>query len=167
MVNAQMPTGATPQGVRFFLGLAIVVFGYATALIGCVAFFKIPLVLTIGMMFAGLAAIFLPSWIDGRLAFAQTSRAHSATYVIGLLMILALEVAFANSNWMTWYLHPAGYQSTWLFLVAAFFHCRSILRHFPPENRSAEVPIAGYDENQIDNPYSPPMRSQPDTKQSS
>ena len=122
--DVSLPSDATPIGVRFLFGLAMVVIGYTTALIGCILFFKIPLTLTIVMMLSGIVlATFLPTCVDRRLAFTQSSRTFITTNMFGLFLIVAIMVAFANSNWMTWYIHPLGFQSTWLVLVTAYFHC--------------------------------------------
>ncbi len=154
------PLDPMPRGLRFYFGVSILSVGYATALFGSIAFFKIPLFLTCVIMFGGIIATFLPVLFDRRLAFFSSSRAYTATNLIGSFLIIAIMVASANTNWRTWYIHPAGFQSTWILLVAAFFHCRSIRKHFPSTNPPAENPITDYDESQKDNPYSAPMRSQ-------
>ena len=151
---------AIPKGIRFYFGVAILLFGYTTALLGSIAFFKIPLSLTCALMLGGIFATFLPVLFDRRLAFVLSSRTYIATNLIGSMLIVAIMIACANSNWKNWYIHPAGFQSTWLFLVAAFFHCRGILNQFPSTSVTAEISKTDYDESQKNNPYSPPMQSE-------
>ena len=157
-IDPTQPVLAPPKGVRFYIGLAIVFIGYTTALFGSIAFFKIPLVQTIGLMLVGATATLLPTWIDRRLGFPNVGRAYTTTNVVGSFLIIAILAAFASSNWTKWYIHPAGFQTTWIFSVAAFFHFRNILTLFPSKNCHYEVPITD-DESQKDNPYEPPLRT--------
>ena len=161
MVDAAKPSETTQKGVRFFVGLAIVMIGYSTALIGCLAFFKIPLLITTGMMLGGLlVATILAKFVDHNLAFPAASRVYSLTNLIGSLLIVAIMVAFANSNWKTWYIHPAGFQGIWLVLVGAGFHSYAIQKCFTRGARISEMQMTDYDEKEASNPYAPPMRQQ-------
>ena len=162
MQEHSITTYATPKSLRYFVGLLVVVVGYSTALAGCLAFFKIPLFLS-GAMFIGglLIAMLLPSWLDRRLAFAQTSRAFVALNLFGSLLICAIMLLFANSNWKTWYFHPAGFQSAWLVLVAAFFHVKGIRQQAGWKSRKIEILTSEYNEAQASNPYAPPMQARP------
>ena len=119
-------------------------------------------------MLGGLiVATTIPIWLDSRLAFQQSGRAIVTTNVIGTLLIAGVMVVFANSNWKSWYIHPAGFQSTWLVVVSAFFHIAGIKQLFDARINGNEIPIYEYDENQASNPYAPPMRSKPSTDEKS
>jgi hypothetical protein len=163
MLDPSVPSDATPNDSGYFVGLVIAVFGYVTALTGCLAFFKIPLALTFGMLLGGfLIALLLPRWLDRRLAFTQSSRVFLATILGGQALIVALLILFANPNWKTktGYIHPAGFPCSWCVLVAATFHCVSIIQQTGWKNRNTDNPITDYNIDQESNPYAPPKHSQ-------
>lgn len=82
-------------------------------------------------------------------------------YISGILLILAFMVWFADSNWKTWRVHPAGFQMTWIVSLAAFFHFREVLKRLRMHKSTTEIPLSEYDENQSQNPYAPPMQPRP------
>ncbi len=145
MHERSAPPDANHLGAGYFVGLTIAVISYGVALVGCLAFFKIPLALTVGMMSGGLLiAMLLPKILDRRLAFANTSRAYRFVSILGVLVIASIMGVCANSNWMTWHFHPAGFQSTWFVLVTSFFHFREIQKQ-----SKIELVLSYYDENQL------------------
>ena len=159
-----IPTDATPKNARYFVGLLVVVVGYSTALAGCLAFFKIPLSISGAMFLVGLlTAMLLPRWLDRRLALRQSNRAFVAMNLLGSLLIVCVMLLFANSNWKTWYFHPAGFQSAWLVLVSAFFHCKGIRQQSGWKSPKIEILTSEYNEAQASNPYAPPMQARPMT----
>ena len=159
-----VPADASQLGARYFVGVTIAVISYGIALVGCLAFFKIPLALTVGMMSGGLfIAMLLPRILDRRLALKNTSRAYSLVSIVGVLVISSIMGVCANSNWMTWHVHPAGFQGIWFVFVTSFFHFREILYQSRLQNRKIELVLSDYDENQLQNPYATPMQSGPKT----
>ncbi len=160
MIEAEIDVKANANGTLFVVGLVVSCVGYSAALIGCIAFFKIPLAWTFRLMLCGLiVATTIPKGLDRRLAFPTIGRAFFTTNFIGTLLIAGVMVLFANSNWKSWYVHPAGFQSTWLVVVSAFFHMDGIIRSSDARKLINEIHIYEYDENQATNPYAPPMRS--------
>jgi hypothetical protein len=145
-------------GVRFVIGMAILSSGYLTAFVGTVAFFKIPLVWTVLMMFCGLlVGTVVPKWFDQRLAFPSSSRTLHTVNFIGVVLIGATMVCFANSNWKTWSVHPAGFHSIWFTLVCIGCHLHSVHRNFALNKLAPECHVSDYEEAQASNPYAPPM----------
>ena len=155
MVDATLAT--TQKGMRFFLGLAILTIGYTTALIGFLTFFKIPLLLTCGMTVGGLLATTLGKVFDHALAFPPLNSRYRILTLFGSLPVAAIMVAFANSNWMSWYIHPAGFQGVWIVTAAAAFHFSAIRKYFVTQAYIGDIPMSDFDANQASNPYAPPM----------
>lgn len=145
---------------RFVSALSLLLTGYVSALIGGIAFFKIPLVLTFGMVLVGVfASYYLPTLIDKRFSFAQVTRVFTIVGLLGSLTITALMILFAGSDWSRWYVHPAGFHITWFVLVTMFFHIATIRSRMISENPLPEIVPVDYDAEQNQNPYAPPMKS--------
>ena len=159
MSDAFVPFDTTKDGKRYFVGLLVVAIGYIVALTSSLATFRIPIALSSGMALIGLlAAILLSGWISPRLAVKQYSRAFFPTFVIGTLLIAAILRLFADSDWKTWYIHPAGFQSTWIVLVIAFFHLGRVFKSPGSRKLNLEISVSEYNKDQAQNPYAPPMR---------
>ncbi len=158
MLDGFSPFDTTKNGKRYFVGLSVVVVGYAVALTGSLASFRIPIALSSGMTLLGLlSAMFLSGWIAPRLAIERFGRAFIPAFVIGTLVIAAMLAMFARSDWTTWYLHPTGFQSAWIVLVVAYFHFVGIFKRPGMNNLNSENSVTEYNEDQVRNPYAPPM----------
>ena len=159
MTDASTSADTSPRRIAFFLGTAIVIAGYAMALVGSLGFFKIPLLFTFALLVGGIClATLLPKKLDCRLAFTQTSRTYKIVNIGGSILIAGFMVLFADANWKTWYIHPAGFQTIWFTLVAASFHFYDISSQFNHNPQLSDAGVSEFDETQMDNPYAPPMR---------
>ncbi len=125
---------------RFASALSLLITGYVSALIGGIAFFKIPLVLTFGMVLVGtFASYYLPRLVDKRFSYGQVTRVSRIVGLLGSLTIAALMVLFADSDWSRWYVHPAGFHLTWIVFVTMFFHIATIRSCMLSENPMQEI----------------------------
>ena len=172
MLDASQSSDPFQKNAGYYVGLAIVVLGYAIALIGCPLLKNLPsgnsgfhrMWLLGGLMVQSgiLCAMILPARLDRRLGFAPPIRVFSATMVLCPLMVTLAMVLFANMKWTSWSNYLIFDLLTWIVLTAAF-HCAAIVHQSRGRKRMIETPVCDFDADQRTNPYAPPMQSQPRT----